>query len=233
MEKLVYVLWKRELDSPADFKEAMLGDVSKRFLELGVHKLSFNIVDDVAESVASARLTKLDPPVAGTVSFWLDMADDRPPYEQALARATSRSAGYLVAESVPLVNTTHTAALGERTPGTNMVALLEKPERLSWEGWIEHWHGHHRRVALETQCTFLYIRNVVVRALTDAAPAWLGIVEEGFPTAAVTDPMLWYDTGGSQEKLRENLDRMMESCRAFLDLDWVESHPMSEYRLKE
>ena len=33
--------------------------------------------------------------------------------------------------------------------------------------------------------------------------------------------------------LKRNVQRMVESCRAFLDLGRVESHPTSEYRLQE
>jgi hypothetical protein len=102
---------------------------------------------------------------------------------------------------------------------------------MTWDAWIHHWHGHHKRVALETQCTYAYVRNVVVRRLDDDAPPWAGIVEEGFPAEAVTDPMKWYCADGDPEVLKRNLGRMLESCRAFLDLDRVESHPMSEYRL--
>lgn len=65
------------------------------------------------------------------------------------------------------------------------------------------------------------------------APPWSGIVEEGFPSEAVTDSMLWYRGGGSKQELQENRQRMIERCRAFLDLERVESHPMSEYRLTE
>lgn len=233
MEKLVYVLWKRERDTDDAFVDAVLGETAQRFRELGVHRLAANLVDETARSVQQARITKLAPPVSGTISFWLNAADDRRPYEEALAAVTERRAGYLVVESVPIVNTTHTAPIGSRTPGVNMVALIERPGRLSWEAWIEHWHGHHRRVAIETQCTFLYVRNVVVRSLTSAAPPWAGIVEEGFPSEAVVDPMLWYKADGSPEKLKENMGRMIESVRAFLDIERVESHPMSEYRLLE
>jgi hypothetical protein len=45
--------------------------------------------------------------------------------------------------------------------------------------------------------------------------------------------MRWYMAEGSPAKLARNLERMLESCRKFLDLDRVESHPMSEYRLAE
>jgi hypothetical protein len=57
-------------------------------------------------------------------------------------------------------------------------------------------------------------------------------VEEGFPSEAVTDPMVWYRGGGSEEVMRRNMKRMLESVRAFLDIDRVESHPMSEYRIQ-
>lgn len=233
MEKLVYVLWKKADVSPSQFKDAMLGDIAERMLALGPAKLSMNLADDDIAYADGMRLTRFDPPPAATVSFWMDCADDRGSYEEVLASATDRIAGYLVVESVPLHNTTHTAATGSRVPGTNMVALIERPEHIPYGDWIAHWHGHHKRVALETQSSYLYIRNVVVRALTEDAPPWAGIVEEGFPTEAVTDPMLWYSAGGSKEKFEKNFGAMMDSVSAFLDVSRVESHPMSEYRIKE
>ena len=50
---------------------------------------------------------------------------------------------------------------------------------------------------------------------------------------AVTDPMVWYRGEGSEERMRRNMKRMLESVRAFLDIDRIESHPMSEYRIQE
>lgn len=233
MEKLVHVLWKRNDSSDEDFKAEMLGRTAKRFLELGAHKLSVNLVDEFVAHTRHVRITRFDPPISGTISFWLDAADDRRPYEEALAAVTERYAGYLVCESVPIVNTTRRVPLGERNPGINVVACIEKPERMTYEAWIEHWFGHHKKVALETQCTFSYVRNVVVRPLSNDAPQWAGIVEEGFPTEAVTDPMIWYCADGSEEKMQKNIGRMMESVQAFLDIDRVESNPMSEYTIKE
>jgi len=233
MEKMVHVLWKREDLADEDFRAEMLGNITNRFIELGTRKLSINLVDESVAHTKQMRITRLAPPMSGTISFWLNMADERGPYEEALARVTSRYAGYLVVESVPIVNTVHTAPLGERTPGINVVACIEKPERMTLEAWIGHWFGHHKKVAVETQCTFSYIRNLVVHPLTKEAPPWAGIVEEGFPTEAVTDPMIWYCGDGSQEKMQRNMARMMESVQAFLDIDRVESHPMSEYRMKE
>jgi len=56
-------------------------------------------------------------------------------------------------------------------------------------------------------------------------------VEEGFPTEAVTNPMLWYEAS-SKEQLQERISRMVSSVQTFLDIDRVESLPMSEYVLR-
>lgn len=232
MEKLVYVLWAPSNAGTDDFSRDLRA-AAAAWSRLGARRVAVNVVDRFVEPAMSVRLTHLDPPPAAVVSFWLDACDERGPIEAELARRTVRLAGYLVVESVPLVNTTRLAAAGERTPGINMIALIERPERISYDRWIEHWHGHHKRVALETQCTYAYVRNVVVRALTADAPPWAGIVEEGFPAEAVTNPMLWYRAEGSEEVLQKNFGRMIESVQAFLDVDKVESHPMSEYLISE
>jgi hypothetical protein len=230
MEKLVYVVWRPEGSSETGFRDAILGEVTGRCRHAGARHIAASLVDDHVEHVLKARITRLDPPPTGIFSFWLDCCDDRAPCEAALTEATARHAGYLVVESVPLVNQTRRVPSGERTPGVNMVALIERPARVPWEEWIRIWHERHKIVALETQCTFAYVRNVVVRALTPDAPPWAGIVEEGFPAEAVTHPMLWYKAEGDPQLLARNAKRMIESCREFLDLDRVESHPTSEYR---
>lgn len=231
MEKLVYVLWRPSAVEPADFRDQLIDKLAGELRAHDARGLAINVADELVAHAAKARITQLDPPPAATVSLWLDSADERGPCEDAMRRLSDPLVGYLVVESVPLRNTTRPAAAGEPTPGVNMVTCIEKPERIGYDDWIAHWHGHHRKVALETQCTFLYIRNVVVRALTEGAPPWLGIVEEGFPSDAVIDPMLWYRAEGSRERMKANLERMMDSCKRFLDFDRIESHPMTQYVL--
>lgn len=237
MKKLIYILWRAEDSSRAEFAAALLREVAPSFVALGAAKLSVLIEDEFAAQVSRARITKLAWPPSAMLAFWLPSLTARAPYEALLdeccARFAGKIAGYHVEESRPLENTTHRASVGERTPGITMLSLLERPARISHEDWVAHWHGPHQKVALETQSTYLYIRNLVRESLTPEAPAWAGIVEEGFPTEAVTNPMLWYRADGSKEKLKANLGRMLESCRKFLDLERVESHPMSEYRIKE
>lgn len=231
MEKLVYVVWRRPEATPQAFQETVCGEVAGRLAQAGAVGVGASLVDAGVQDKLGQRLTRLDPPPDGIVSFWLENADDRGPCEAALAEVTARLAGYLVVESVPLVDRTHRPRPGEPTPGVNMVALLERPERLPWDEWIRIWHEDHKAVALETQRTFRYVRNVVVRPLTEGAPPWAGIVEEGFPAEAIGNPAVWYDAEDDPEKLEAHIARMVASCQAFLDLDRVESHPTREYRL--
>ncbi len=232
MEKLVYVIWKRPEDSVASFKEEILGRTAAALMELGAQGLSVNLADELAAYAQGIRITRLLEPMAGTISIWLDTALDRGPVEEVIARVTARLAGYLVLESVPIVNTTQVAPTGERTPGITTVAFLQKPEAMAYEAWREQWQGQHTQVAIETQSTFLYVQNVVVRSLTSDTPPWTAIVEEGFPVEAATDQMVFFKAGGAPDKLAENQQRMMDSCTKFIDFDTIETHPMSTYVLK-
>ena len=92
-------------------------------------------------------------------------------------------------------------------------------------------HREHRQVALESQSTHAYVRNAIVRPLTTDAPPFEGVVEESFPIEALSDPQVWYDCPGDQDECRRRLARMLASVKAFLDLEQLESTPMSEYFL--
>ena len=229
MEKLIYVVWKPDGVSVESFRREVLGRTAQRLIALGVRGLAVNLADDRA--VQGLRITQMAEPLSGTVSIWMDTALGRGPAEEVLAAVTQRCAGYLALESVPLVNTTQVAALGERLPGLYCVAFLEKPDALTYDAWLERWQGHHTTVANEIQSTFLYIQNVLVRPLTANAPPWTAIVEEAFPAEAATDPMVFY-RARSPEQLAERQRVMMASCEKFIDFSRFETHPMSAYVLK-
>ena len=233
MEKLIYAVWKRRETSLAEFKRELLGETAERLIGLGAQKLSLGLVDEQVEYALGSRITRMDEPLSGMVSLWLHTALERAPFEQRIRAATARCAGYLVLESVPIVNTTRVAPIGERRPDINTVAFPQKPDWLSYDEWLERWQGQHTQLAIETQSTFLYVQNVVVRSLTEDAPPWAAIVEEGFPSEALTDPKVFYDAGDSDQRLEENRRRMIESCKRFIDFDRLESHVMSEYVLKD
>lgn len=232
MEKIVYPIWKRETEGCETFRRKLLGEVSRSLLQVGARKLSISIVDDDVASAEPLRIIATKPPPDGLISIWVDTAIYRKPLEEIIEKAVARMAGYLVTESQPLVNTKHPVRDGERVPGMNSVVFLTRPPRLSYLQWIEIWHGSHTAIAIETQSTFGYKQNVIVRPLTYAAPPYDAIVEENFPAEAMTDPQAFYNAIGDDEKRRQRELAMIESCARFIDFDKLDRILMSEYVIR-
>jgi hypothetical protein len=228
MEKICTVLWKPEGVSDDAFRDALLAE-APGLARSGAMRLQIDVVDGAVAAGARVRVGRMDPPKSALVAYWVHEADLRGAVEERLAARAARLASYLVVESEPIRNTTRLAPPGQRTPGFNLVTCIEPKDGLPYADFLALWHREHREVAIETQSTFGYVRNEIVRALTSGAPGWAAIVEEHFPIEALTDPLVWYAAEGSKERYREHLQRMIQSCSAFLALDRVESHPMSEY----
>jgi len=232
VEKMIYTVWKHESDSEADFRQKLLEKVSRQIIDVGARHLRIGVVDgDVAPAVA-LRMETTKPAIAGLISIWADTSIRRRPFEESIQGAVARMAGYLVTESEPIVNTKHVAADGKRTPGMYQVVLLRKPPRLSHEQWLEIWLGSHTQVAIDTQSTFGYRQNVIVRPLTYAAPPYDAIIEELFPAEAMTDPMVFYNTVGDEAKRKRHEKAMLDSVTRFIDFDKIDRIPMSEYTMK-
>jgi hypothetical protein len=232
MEKIIYVVWKRENDSESGLRKQLLEETSRQLVELGVRRLSISVADDDVAPADALRTLATLPPISGIVSIWVDTALRCRPLETLIQKAVARTAGYLVTESEPLVNTRHPTSEGERTPGMCQVVVFQKPPRLDRDHWLELWLGKHTKVALETQSTFGYRQNVVARALSYAAPPYDAIVEEYFPAAAMTDPTAFYDAAGDKDKLEKRQKTMFDSVARFIDFDKFDRIPMSEYIVK-
>ena len=229
MEKLAYVLWKRGDEADETFKLRLLSEAAPRLMALpSAHeRLRISVVDDDVAAGKRLRIGKLEPAKAAFASFWIEQAQDREGVERVLSGTCGRFAGYLVVESRPLVN--RVARAGARTPGFALVSCIEPKDGLAYDEFLRLWHEQQRACAIETQATFGYVRNEIVRALTTGAPTWAAIVEENFPLAALTDPAAFYDAVGDPAKLKRNSKRMIDTCQGFLAQDRVESHPMSEW----
>jgi len=232
MEKMLYIVWKHEGDSEKVFRQKLLEKVSPQLIDLGARRLRIGVVDEDVAPAASLRMETTKPPIAGLVSIWVDTSTRRLPFEEVLQGAVARLVGYLVTESEPIVNTKHVAADGQRTPGMYQVVLLRKPPRLSYDQWFEIWLGSHTQVAIDTQSTFGYRQNVIVRPLTPAAPPCDAIIEEYFPAEAMTDPMVFYNAVGDEAKRKRHEKAMFDSVARFIDFDRIDRIPMSEYTLK-
>jgi len=73
------------------------------------------------------------------------------------------------------------------------------------------------------------VQNVVTRRLTPDGPAIDAMVEECFPAGAMSDPRVFFDAEGDHDKLKRNLATMVESVSSFLDLDYLDVVPTSQY----
>jgi hypothetical protein len=234
MEKVIYVLW-RDAQTPVDeWSRTVRSKLSDKLISLGTHGVQINVADAEVEPAAALRQANTLPGIAGIASVWLDSAVSmfRQPFDDAVRSVVPHMAAYLVTESQPIRNKRFPALPGERTSGFSQLAFLKRPPRLTHEAWLDVWHNHHTRVAIDTQDNFLYVQNVVVRALTHAAPGYDAIVEECFPAAAMTDPHAFFDAVGDEAKFQRNLKEMMDSCARFIDFDKIDVVPTSQYVVK-
>jgi hypothetical protein len=227
VEKIVAVLLAADRDE--DWCKRQRGPVAEALLGLGVAGLTVN-VRDLAVSKSLMTLTTLDPAAAAVVSIWTQQS-----YGEQIAQALrllaaecDRVAAYLVTESTPLLAPLE---LGSRTTGLANVALLRQPAGLDYASWLQRWQHDHTPVAIETQSTFGYTQNAVVRALTPDAPPLAGIVEELFPIEAITDLKAFFGAADDAD-LQQRLSRMVASTSAFGANENIDTVPTSRYVLK-
>lgn len=225
MEKVIVTVARSEADD--GWCATLRTDVAERLAALGLPGVAVNVCDaPVRDSLMT--LTTLDPPVVAVVSLWTQQY-----YGKQISAALEilmgvgdTVAAYLVTESVPLPPPA--TAQGERTDGFANVALLRRPADLDRDTWLRRWHLDHTAVAIQTQSTFGYTQNTVVRPLTPGAPAIDAIVEELFPLAATSDLHAFFGAADDAD-LGDRMNRMVASTSAFganVDVDTV---PTSRY----
>ena len=227
MQKVMFPFWTEPAQQDA-LNAALLGPVKDALLAAGVARLCVNVPD-----AAVAEGQKLYPEMAGDrpaalVSFFVNSARDIAKYDALLQKSGARYAGYETVESTPLPH--DTAANGKRSPGFTQLAFFARLPGQSREDFLRIWLESHTAVAIETQSTFFYQQNPVLRALTDGAPAYDAIVEESFPEAAMRDWQIYFDAVGSEKKLAAHRARMSESCARFIDFTGIKLLISSEYR---
>jgi hypothetical protein len=229
VEKVDYILWRSAGMSPAVFAETLRGPVADALLGVGVRGLQLNVADD-AVAGAVMRMAHLDPQMEAVLGVWLDSASAarRRPVDEVVAQVAEPWAAYLVTESEPLRDEAP-ARPWERTRGFANLAFLRRPADLDHATWLSRWQDDHTPVAIETQSTFRYVQDVVVRPLTADAPAIDGIVEECFPMEALTDLHAFFDAVGDDDRLADHLARMNESVERFGASSSIDVVPTSEY----
>jgi hypothetical protein len=178
MEKVITLLWGEGSPDAGDaLRDRLLGETVPTLLASRVRGLSVNVHDSDADPAPSpAPPPEGEDPHVAEVSVWLDSYEHRGRVEEAVGELGLRWASYLVAESLyDDYGTTEYAGPrdwpdGDRSPGVLTVALIHRPEGLDYREWITRWHGTQSPVSGELQPRTRYVRNEVVRALTDGAP---------------------------------------------------------------
>jgi hypothetical protein len=225
VEKVIITL--RGADADDTWCARMRADVAGDLLAMDVPGLAINLRDEpVRDSLMT--LTTLDPPVIGFVTVWTQQSygDQAQAAIARLEKECDDVAAYLVTESVPLAPPD--TVPGQRTVGLANVALLRRPADLDEATWLARWHIDHTPVAIETQSTFGYTQNAVVRTLTEGAPALAAIVEELFPEEAISDLHAFFGAADDDD-LRDRMERMVASTSAFGANRDVDTVPTSRY----
>lgn len=229
MEKVVIIL--RGAPGDEAWCTRLRTDIAHKLLDTGAPGLTINVRDAVV-SESLMTLTTLDPPVTALVSIWTQQC-----YGEQIRTAVTllndvcdHVGAYLVTESVPM--TPPPTRPGQRTPGLANVALLRRPADLDEATWLTRWHDDHTQVAIDTQSTFGYTQNAVVRGLTENSPPISAIVEELFPIEAMSDLHAFFGAADDDD-LRDRMTRMVNSTAAFGANRDIDTVPTSRYVLRD
>lgn len=231
MEKVIVALWAPQGESRADYAAHLLAQLPAALKAAGAQGIRLNVRDATVEPAAALNLQWQAPQQDAVAQFWLPSANAvfRKPVDDALAAHSGRFEAWLVAESTIIPNTEHPPQAGSRTWGWSQASFISFLPDQSWEKSVKHWHSHHTRVAIDTQSNFEYVQNIIIRPLTDNAPAYGGFVEECFPLEGMTDSAVFFDAVGDEAKYAHNAKEMADSCAGFIDFTTIDIIPTSQF----
>ena len=234
MEKLLYPLWKAPTLSGDEFRDELLVQLAPKLTGIeGVHGLRICVVDSAVSEAAGRSIESHAPVPDAMLSLWVDFAGAAGHWEPLIDAHVRTKTVYLVAEAEPLVSQqTHPSMPGERLYGMCQVVFMSPPDDMDRGEWLSTWKDSHTQVAIDTQSTFGYRQNLVVRRLSEDTPVCFAVVEENFPPEAMASDHAFYATGGDEALRQKNMNAMIESCTRFIDFQKIDVIPMSEYLIK-
>lgn len=244
MEKVIAALWAPDDQNHAEYGTHVLANLPSALVGAGAQNIRLNLCD-AAVAPGDALVQRWQAPQQAAIAqFWMPSANARfrGAVDSALAAHSARFAAWLVCESTIIANTDHAPApnavsqgkpsaspAASRTWGWSQASFISFRADMTRAEAIAHWHSHHTRVAIETQSNFEYVQNLIVRPLTENAPAYDAFVEECFPLEALTQPEVFFDAAGQPEKFAANTAAMMESCNGFIDFTRIDIIPTSQF----
>mgnify|MGYP001366482059 CR=1 FL=1 len=231
MEKVVYALWRGREQRRAAFNARLLAALPEALANAGAGGMRINLRDAQVDPAAGLVQQWQQPQQDAVVQCWLPSANAlfRGAADRAIGGLCDRFAAWLVCESTVIANMAHPPVAGQRTWGWSQASFITFRAEVGRESALRHWHGHHTRVAIDTQSNFEYVQNAILCPLTLDAPAYDAFVEECFPPEAMTDPAAFFAAEGDPGRFKANLAAMMDSCRAFLDFTRNDIIPTSQF----
>ncbi len=236
MEKVMYVLRGPDPGGTDRYRDLVVGEMAPRLSESGIASLSI-AVDDAASNVPSPVPTPPgEDPVVAVIGVELPCHDRRRRADEVVSGAGLEFAAYLVSGAVYTDygdnewSGPRTWADGDRSPSVLTVSFITSRPDISREDFLLRWHGTQSPLSAAIQPRQRYVRNEVIRPLTPRAQPLDGIVEEAWASAEVIeDPMQFFCSGGDPEVMSRNIEAMLDSVTAFIDMDRMRNVTMSEY----
>ncbi len=224
MEKLIYVLVD-SADRVDDRHERIAEHAVPAARAVGGERIVLLVPDQVDEirERSPIRIGGEFDRVSAVLELWLPSMDGRAPVEEALTTRADTLWGYLVTEST-IDPCPHDVTDGARVPGITQWATVGKPAAVALEDFYREWAVHSELSFGLHPHRESYVRNAVARALTPGAPAYLGIVNERFPSLEhFLDGELYFGD-------KDHVARVMEHLPTFYDFALATTGGFSEFR---
>ena len=238
LKKCIYLLWETQRRSPGENRDILVSRCAPALLELGLSSVRIDVDDEHSTVKSPAPKCYSGPEISAIICLAAEDIAVCRRAEPILRDSGFTLAGYLVDESIykDYGDNRHSGPRdwpdGERSPCVLAVTLLTRPRRLRQARWLKRWHGRMSPISEKIQPRQRYVRNVVVKALTDGAPAIDGIVEEAWPSAEhIRNPYLFY-CADSRWQLIKHQAMMLFAILQFHNLLKFRTTTMSEYFIK-
>jgi len=207
------------------------------------------VLDPTQGSTWALNLSAPSPRIDAHVAFddGVDSAKVRIEVERALADSGCTSAAFSVEQSIYTdygeYNGPATAGWdpkqkpnwvsGEASKHIIAHTCLSKNNHISKDEFVKRWHGVQSPMSEVMQPRSRYVRNLVLKGLSENAPDYDGIIIEAWPTLShQRNPFLFFNASNPFDLLT-NILVMLRSTFRFAKFSSIQQSPMQEFVFKK